>query len=47
MKQPGLINRVISAVVLDDGMAKGNYTPSEYVPLVKNEDGVPASVSFN
>ena len=26
MKQPGLINRVINAVGLDDGMAKGKYT---------------------
>ena len=47
MKQLGLIDRVISAVGLDDGMAKGKYTPAGSVLLVKNEDVVPASGSFN
>ena len=32
---------------LDNGMAKGNYTPSGYVTLVKNEDVVPDRGSFN
>ena len=47
MKHPGLIDRVISAVGFENGMAKGKYTPAGYVPLVKNEYGVPASGSFN
>ena len=34
-------------MVIDDGMAKGKYTPARYVPLVNNEYGVPASGSFN
>ena len=29
MKQTGLIRQVIEAVGLDDGMAKGKFTPSE------------------
>ena len=36
MKQPGLTNHVISAVGLDNGMAKGKYTPDGSVPLVNN-----------
>ena len=47
MKQPGLIDIVISDVVLDDRVATGNYISSGSIPLVKNEDGVPASDSFN
>ena len=47
MRQPGLIHRVISSVVLDDGMAKGKYTSDGSVPLIKNEEGVPVSGSFN
>ena len=47
MKQHGLIVRVISAVLLDDGMAKVKYTTSGSVTLVKNEDGIPVSGSFN
>ena len=47
MKQPGLIDRVVNAVGLDYGMAKGKYTPDGYVPLFNNEDGVPVSDSFN
>ena len=47
MKQPGLIDCVISAVGLEYSMAKGKYTPSGSVPLFKNEDVVPASGSFN
>ena len=47
MKQPGLIDCIISAVVLEDGVAKGKYTPSGYVPLVNNEDGFPYSDGFN
>ena len=47
MKQPGLIDCVIRDVVLDYDIAKVNYTTAGYVPLVKNEDGVLASGSFN
>ena len=46
IKQPGLVDRVINAVGLENGMAKGNYTPSGYVYLVNNQYGVPASVIF-
>ena len=47
MKQPGLINRVINYAGLANGMAKEKYTPDGSASLVNNEDGVPASVSFN
>ena len=47
MKQPGLIDRVINAVGLDEIMAKGRYTPAGYVSLVNNQDCVPSSDSFN
>ena len=46
-KQPILINLLISFVGIEDGMTKGKYTPAGSVPLVKNEDGVHASGSFN
>ena len=46
MKKTGFINFVMSAVGLDDDTDKVKYTPTGYVPLVKNEDGVPASGSF-
>ena len=46
-KQPILIDRVINDVVLEDGMAKGKYAPTESVPLVNNEEGVPISGSLN
>ena len=46
MKQPGLINCIISAVGLETNMAKVKYTPAGYIPLVKNEYDVPASGSF-
>ena len=47
MKQPVLIDLVISDVGLHNGIAKGSYTPYGSVPLVNNEDGFPAIVSFN
>ena len=47
MKQPGLIDHIINAVGLDKGMDKGKYTPAGSVSLVKNEDGIPTSGSFN
>ena len=46
MKQPGLIDCLISSVGLDDDMDKVKYTPTGSVTLVKNEDGVPVRVSF-
>ena len=47
MKQPGLINRVINAVVLEYVMDKVKYTPAGSVTLVNNEDDIPLSSSFN
>ena len=47
MKQTGLIQRVIEAVVLEDGMVKGKFTPSEQSPLVKDADGEPPSGMFS
>jgi len=43
MKQTGLIQRIIEAVGLDDGMVKGKYTPAEQQPLIKDADGEPPS----
>jgi hypothetical protein len=39
MKQTGLIKRVIEALGLDDGYAKGKHTQAESKPLVKDADG--------
>jgi hypothetical protein len=39
MKQMGLIKRVIEALGLDDGYAKGKHNPAESKPLEKNADG--------
>ena len=36
MKQPGLVDSAISALGLNDSMAKVNYTPDGSVPSVKN-----------
>ena len=38
MKKTGLIQLVLEAVGLDDGMVKGKFTPSEQRPLVKYAD---------
>jgi hypothetical protein len=38
MKQTGLIQRVITALGLNDGYAKGKHTPAESKPLVKDAD---------
>ena len=38
MKQLGLINRVIDALGLDDGIATGKLTLAESSPLVKNAE---------
>ena len=37
MKHTVLIQRVIEAVGLDDGMPKGQFAPSEAKPLVKDD----------
>ena len=47
MKQVGLIKRVIEALGLDDGYAKGKHTPAEAKPLVKDADGEAANESFS
>ena len=46
MKQTGLIQCVIEAVGLDDGVKKGTFTPSEQRPLVKDSDGKTPSGMF-
>ncbi len=46
MKQTGLIKRVIEALGLDDGYAKGKHTPAESKPLVKVADGEGAHGGF-
>ena len=47
MRQEGLIDRVIGALGLDDGMAKFKWAPSEGTPLVKDEDGEHATGQFS
>ena len=47
MKQTGLIERVVEALGLDDGYARGKHTPAETKPLVKDEDGVAAANGFS
>jgi hypothetical protein len=47
MKQTGLMERVVEALGLDDGYARGKHTPAETKPLVKDEDGVAAVEGFS
>ena len=47
MKQMGLIKRVIEAIRLDDGYAKGKHTPAESKPLVKDADGEGVNGGFS
>ncbi len=47
MKQTGLIKRVVEALCLDDGYARGKHTPAKTKPLVKDEDGVAAVEGFS
>ena len=47
MKQTGLIERVVEALGLDDGYARGKHTSAEETPLIKDEDGVAASEGFS
>ncbi len=49
MKQTGLMKRVIKALGLGDGYAKGKHTPAESKPLVKDADreGVHGGFSYS
>ena len=47
MKHTGIIQRVIEAVGMDYVMPKGNFTPSEVNPLVKDDNGEPMSGLFS
>ena len=47
MKQVGLIDRLVETLGLNDGMAKGKFTPAESTPLMKNSDGEAPSGSFS
>ena len=47
MKKNGLIQRVIEAVGLDDGMLKDKFTPLYQRPLVKDADGKLPSGMFS
>jgi hypothetical protein len=47
MKQTGLIQRVVTALGLDDGYAKGKHTPAESRPLVRDADGEGAHCRFS
>ena len=46
-EKTGLIDIVISYVGINNGMSKRKYTFSWFLPLVNNEDGALASISFN
>jgi hypothetical protein len=45
--QTSLIDRVVEALGLDDGYARGKHTPAKTKPLVKDEDGVAAVEGFS
>ena len=47
MKQVGLNDRFIETLGLDNGMAKGKFTPAESTPLVKDTDGEDSCGSFS
>ena len=47
MKQVGLIDCVIETLGLDNGMAKGKFTPGESTPFVKDTDGEDSCGSFS
>ncbi len=47
MMQTYLIDRVVEALGLDDGYARGKHTPAKTKPLVKDEDGVAAVEGFS
>eukprot|EP00957_Ditylum_brightwellii_P173182 13183773-Ditylum_brightwellii.AAC.1 len=47
LRQVGLIDRILEALGLDDGAAKGKWTPTETTPLVKDVDGEEAGGDFS
>ena len=47
MKQTGLIERVVEALGLDNGYARGKHTPAETKPLIKDEDGAATAKGFS
>ena len=47
MKQTGLIDRILETLGLNVGLVNGKAMPAEHAPLTKDEDGPPASGSFN
>ena len=47
MKQTLLIQLVVEAIGLDNGMVKGEFTPSDQRPLVKDTNGEPPSELFS
>ena len=47
LKQDGLIDRILTALGLNDGMAKCKHTPSESRPLTKDPDGEQAIGTFS
>ena len=46
MKNTRIVQRGIEELGLDDDMSKDKFTPSEAKPLVKDENGKPASGMF-
>ncbi len=47
MKQEGLISSVLEAMGLDSGTVNPKATPAEGAPLVKDQDGEPATGAFS
>ena len=47
MKQVRIIDRVLETLGLDNGIAKGKFTPAESTPLVKDTDGEDSCGSFS
>ena len=47
MKQVVLIDHIIQTLGLENGMAKGKFTPTESTPLVNDIDGEEACGSFS
>ena len=47
MRQDGLINIVIEALGLDNGVANFKWTKAEYKPIVKDEYGLQVSGQFS
>ena len=47
MKQPGLINRIITTLGFNVNETTSKKTPAERKPLTKDENGEPAQESFS